>query len=224
MVVLRPMFEGEYVLHCKCGHVGLGSPILERTSFYKDRTRTYGLGYRCKCRRCSCSSARKWERANPDQHRRRARAWREENRERIAEERQIDRCLKREKEGKWKPPPAEHNIRGRVKPSGVLLPAEPMNLWVEDLLVQSRKAFQAAGELDSLVEQKAALAVRQKLGINSRRMWSLRTAELDHVDVLTVDQIVTYHGGVTIEEIYRDYGGYTIAEDWTCTKTGESEE
>lgn len=52
MVVLRPLLEGERTRTCKCGHIGLTSPIPERSSFYPcrsdDRTR-----FQARCRRCS---------------------------------------------------------------------------------------------------------------------------------------------------------------------------
>lgn len=66
MVVLKPLLEGEFFRTCpKCSHIGLGSPIRERSSFYPDKSKR-GAKYRWNCRWCSRVAARKYEQEHKD--------------------------------------------------------------------------------------------------------------------------------------------------------------
>ncbi len=77
MVVLLPLFEGERIRVCsKCPHVGLQSPIRERSSFYVNgRYRSGQTKYAARCRWCSSRKAQDWQERNRAQQRQTRREW-----------------------------------------------------------------------------------------------------------------------------------------------------
>lgn len=67
MVVLKPMLEGEHMKTCACGHVGLTSPVRERTSFFLSSPKTGK--YKARCRKCSVRDANAYVRGLDSQKR-----------------------------------------------------------------------------------------------------------------------------------------------------------
>lgn len=230
MVVLTPMFEGERMRTCRCGHIGISSSIPERASFYA----VCGHHTLCKpCHRRSATAQRqaRTERRTPEERKELRKYQREQKRlemslpgkrERHAaaqrksskrrreqlgdrawkELSRIDYALRRERNGK--PLPSLDQVSKKLSSSREHLPIRPYRAWVQAMVDD---VIVAEGDRSDIPTQAR---VADLLGVPSRRIRSW-LHEYASVSYSTVDRAASRHGGTTVEEIYRDYGdGMTI--------------
>jgi hypothetical protein len=183
VVVLLPMFDGEKTRRCRCGAIGLRSPIPERSLFYQREAL---------CRTCCYEKVTARRQRLRDDPRARREA---EVEQRRREDARIDRLLEAERAGvplKLAVTPSLQEAR-----TGPLLPISPFRGWLEGL-VRGEWAV-LAGE--PFAETRATGRVADRLGVSPRTLYRYRF-ELDEVYEGMVDHACSRHGGVHILDLY----------------------
>lgn len=136
-----------------------------------------------------------------------AKEYRKRHKERLREERRIDRRLRLERKGEWKPPAPEEEAVG--KRTGILLPCEPLANWLNELIAIKLKIILQEPPTKDSPEDRAVGAVVRDLRTTSRSLYRWRH-QSRMVDISSVDNL-TRNGGMTLDELYRNYGnGYSI--------------
>jgi hypothetical protein len=183
MVLLKPLLADERIRVCaKCSHIGIESPVRERSSFNRRRSRGRVI-FCARCRVCegtAKAAAHRKRRNDPvrgEEIRRQERKW-------LREYRQMQRLLEREKRGQL--PIANTPASARTN---LHYPARPIAAIVARLVLEAQENGVRAPE--------EAVACRMRM--SAKRMSDL--LERLVLDEIQVDKVATAVG-LRIEDLY----------------------